>query len=131
LNIWPTESKKITSRFGYRRDPFTKRKSFHAGIDIGGQINDPVYATAAGKVVAAGYQRAMGYYVAIDHGNGLQTRYLHLNKILVRPGSLVEKGQRIALLGNTGRSTGPHLHFEIIKNGQLVDPLSYLQAATH
>lgn len=129
-NIWPTDSKRITSRFGYRRDPFTKRKSFHAGIDIGGRINDPIYATAAGKVVASGYQRASGYYITIDHGNGLQTRYMHLNKILVQPGTWVEKGQRIGLLGNTGRSTGPHLHYEIIQHGQLIDPLVFLESST-
>lgn len=125
-NLWPTVSKRITSRFGYRQDPFTKRKSFHTGIDIGGNLNDPVYAAAAGRVVAAGYQRAKGNYIAIEHGNGLQTRYFHLNKILVRKGAFVEKGQRIGLLGSTGRSTGPHLHYEMIRNGLIVDPLPYL-----
>lgn len=128
-NIWPTVSWRITSRFGYRQDPFTKRKSYHTGIDIGGQLNDPVYA-AAGKVTAAGYQRGMGYYVTLDHGNGLQTRYMHLNKILVQQGTVVEKGQRIGLLGNTGRSTGPHLHYEIIRYGQFVDPLLYFNGTT-
>jgi len=127
-NIWPTDSRRVTSEFGIRRDPFTKRARFHAGIDIGGNIGDPVYATADGKVTAAGRDSAHGKNIIISHGNGLQTRYSHLSKIIAEPGQKVKKGELIGLMGSTGRSTGPHLHYEIIKNGSQVDPMTYLQA---
>lgn len=126
-SIWPTDSKRITSRFGYRQDPFTKRRSYHSGIDIGAPHNDPVYATADGKVIAAGYNPSMGHYVTIDHpASGMQTRYLHLSEILVEKGDHVHKGEHIALVGSTGRSTGPHLHYEIIQNDTLIDPRPFM-----
>jgi murein DD-endopeptidase MepM/ murein hydrolase activator NlpD len=129
-SIWPTKSLKVTSTFGYRKDPFTRRPSLHTGIDIGGNYNDPVYATADGTVQFVGYDNAHGHNLIINHSNGLRTRYMHLNKKpSVNQGETVEKGQQIGLLGSTGRSTGPHLHYEIIKNGTQIDPKPYMQTA--
>jgi murein DD-endopeptidase MepM/ murein hydrolase activator NlpD len=125
-NIWPTDSRRITSEFGVRRDPFTKRARFHAGIDIGGKIGDPVYAAADGTIISADRDSAHGKNIIISHGNGLKTRYSHLSKIIAEPGQKVKKGEIIGLMGSTGRSTGPHLHYEVIKNGSQVDPEQYL-----
>jgi murein DD-endopeptidase MepM/ murein hydrolase activator NlpD len=125
--IWPTTSQQVTSGFGYRSDPFTHAASFHDGIDIGAAENEPVYATADGKVISAGYDNARGNNIVINHGNGLRTWYMHLNKILVGEGNSVTKGQNIGLLGSTGRSTGPHLHYQIVKNGATIDPKPFLQ----
>jgi len=111
----------LTSRFGSRWG----RK--HEGIDIGGKVGDPVKAADGGKVIYAGWMSGYGNFVKIDHGNGYVTAYGHLSKINTSVGKTVEKGEVIGLLGNTGRSTGPHLHFEVIKNGKHVDPLSYLK----
>ncbi|WP_199624454.1 M23 family metallopeptidase [Paenibacillus alkalitolerans] len=126
-SIFPTESKRITSMFGYRKDPFTRRSAYHRGIDFSGDVNDPVYATAAGKVSRTGYDRAMGNFVFVNHGNGLETVYMHLNKVLVDHGQRVAKGEKIGLLGSTGRSTGPHLHYEVHKHGAAINPKPYLQ----
>jgi murein DD-endopeptidase MepM/ murein hydrolase activator NlpD len=125
--LWPTSTQVVTSPFGYRKDPLNGRPSFHSGIDIGAHENDPVYATADGTVISAGSDSAHGNNVIISHGQGLKTWYMHLNKILVSEGDSVQKGQKIGLVGSTGRSTGPHLHYEVIKNGQSVDPKPYLQ----
>jgi murein DD-endopeptidase MepM/ murein hydrolase activator NlpD len=125
--IWPTTSQQITSSYGYRRDPFTHAPSFHDGIDIGAAENEPVYAAADGKVTATGYDHARGNNIVINHGNGLSTWYMHLNKIVVTEGDSVTKGQSIGLLGSTGRSTGPHLHYQILKNGETLDPKPFLQ----
>lgn len=127
-NIWPADSRRITSEYGVRRDPFTKRARFHAGIDIGGKIGDPVYATADGTVISADRDSSHGKNIIISHGNGLKTRYSHLSKIIAEPGQKVKKGELIGLMGSTGRSTGPHLHYEILKNGSPVDPMTYLQS---
>ncbi|AZK46380.1 M23 family metallopeptidase [Paenibacillus lentus] len=124
---WPTLSTRLTSNFGYRTDPFTGKAAFHAGIDIAGKVGDPIYAAAAGKVIAAENNHSRGKYIIIQHPNGLQSWYMHLNEIQVSEGETVKKGQTIAKLGNTGRSTGPHLHFEIVKGDKKVNPLSYLQ----
>lgn len=124
---WPTVSKRITSNFGYRTDPFTGRASFHAGIDIAGKVGDPVYAAGAGKVITTAKDDSHGRYIVIEHPGGLESWYLHLSKIGVSEGDTVTKGERIGSLGNTGRSTGPHLHFEIVKKDKTVDPLPYLQ----
>lgn len=126
--FWPTESTRITSEFGYRKDPFTRRSAYHAGIDIGGKSGDPVYAAADGVVTHVGYDRGNGYNVIVKHENGISTRYSHLRKYLVEKGQKVLQGEKIALLGSTGRSTGPHLHFEVLKNGENVDPMKYLDA---
>jgi murein DD-endopeptidase MepM/ murein hydrolase activator NlpD len=125
-SIWPTTSQRITSTFGYRRDPFTRRLSYHSGIDIGGKTGDPVYATAEGKVINSSYDRYLGHHIVIDHTNGLRTSYSHLSKRLVKVGDFVEKGSHIGNLGSTGRSTGPHLHYEVYKNGTAVNPKTYL-----
>ncbi|NEW07028.1 M23 family metallopeptidase [Paenibacillus sp. SYP-B3998] len=126
--LWPTTTKVVTSTFGYRKDPFTYRPSFHSGIDFGAKENDPVFATADGKVVRTGTDRFHGNNIVIEHSKGLRTWYMHLNKILVQTGDLVEKGNTIGLVGSTGRSTGAHLHYEVLKNGESTNPKPYLNA---
>lgn len=125
--IWPTKSQRVTSNFGYRNDPFTRRPSFHSGIDIGGNRNDPVYATADGVVHSVGRDRNLGNYVIIKHENGIKTHYYHLQKTSVSKNQEVVKGEEIGLLGSTGRSTGPHLHYEVEKDNVKVDPKPYMQ----
>lgn len=123
------KSPKITSTFGSRIDPVTgKRGEFHSGIDIGtgGVTNIPVYAMSGGKVIIARWYGGYGYCVVIDHGSGLASLYGHNNKLLVTEGQTVSGGQRISLSGSTGRSTGPHVHFGIQKNGQYINPAPYL-----
>ncbi len=124
---WPTLSKRLTSNFGYRTDPFTGRASFHAGIDIAGKTGDPVYAAGAGKVITTAKDGSHGKYIIIEHPGGLQSWYLHLSKISISEGDTVTKGERIGSVGSTGRSTGSHLHFEIVKQDKAVDPLPYLE----
>ncbi|MFD0697603.1 peptidoglycan DD-metalloendopeptidase family protein [Paenibacillus sp. GCM10027628] len=126
--LFPTKTKVITSTFGYRTDPFTYRPSFHSGIDFGAKENDPVFATADGKVVSTGTDQFHGNNIVIEHSKGLRTWYMHLNKILVNKGDNVEKGNTIGLVGSTGRSTGPHLHYEVLKNGESTDPKPYLKS---
>lgn len=125
-SIWPTASRKVTSTFGYRSDPFTGRPSVHSGIDIAGGSGSKVFATADGTVSFAGYDIYSGYNVIINHGAGLKTRYMHLSKYVVKKGQEVSRGEEIGKLGSTGRSTGPHLHYEVIKNGQQVNPKPYM-----
>lgn len=124
--LWPTTTHLITSGFGIRRDPFTLKPTMHAGLDLDGEMNDPVYATAAGKVVEASFDNEHGNHIILDHSRGIQTEYMHLNKMLVKRGESVTKGQKIGLLGSTGRSTGSHLHYEVHKNGVQIDPSPYL-----
>ncbi|MGG6310605.1 M23 family metallopeptidase [Paenibacillus macerans] len=124
---WPTDSVRVTSDYGKREDPFNGRLTMHAGMDIGGSIGDPIYAAASGKVVDTGYTSARGNYITISHPSGLKTNYMHLNKILTKTGTTVKQGDLIAELGSTGRSTGPHLHIEVVKNGSTVDPADYLR----
>lgn len=126
-SIWPADSRKITSTFGIRRDPFTRRTSLHSGLDLGGSRGEPIYATADGVVTLSENTYPQGNNVLIDHGRGVETRYLHLNKRLVEAGDTVVKGQQIGELGNTGRSTGPHLHYEVIINGKHVNPMPYIK----
>jgi len=126
-SIWPTSGGRISSGYGYRIDPFTRRSAFHSGIDIEGDLNDDVYATAAGIVAETGYSSTLGNYIIIDHSLGIRTLYGHLKKILVDENTRVDKGDRIGLMGSTGRSTGPHLHYEVHKSGEPVDPTPYLQ----
>lgn len=128
-SIWPTKSRRITSNFGYRQDPMHGRAAFHAGLDIGGELGDPVYAAADGKVIEAGFQPARGNYIIIRHVNQLDTWYMHLQSILVDVNDTVAKGDAIAKLGNTGRSTGPHLHFQIVQRGEPIDPFPYVRNA--
>lgn len=127
-SIWPTSSRTITSGFGLRKDPITFEPSFHSGIDIAGRTNDPVYATADGIVESAGWDRSYGNQVRIAHGNGIETSYFHMSKIVVENGQQVTKGQKIGQVGSTGRSTGAHLHYEVRKNSAEVDPTPYLKS---
>ncbi|WP_230976767.1 M23 family metallopeptidase [Pseudothauera rhizosphaerae] len=122
----PVLEPRIGSGFGNRLDPFTRKLARHTGIDFPAPKGTPIVASAGGRVRRAGYNRDYGYMIEIDHGNGLVTRYAHSSKLLVRAGELVMPQQRIALIGSTGRSTGPHLHFEVIRNGAYVDPRHYL-----
>ena len=116
-----------TSEFGYRSDPFTGQSSGHTGIDIAVPTGTPVRAALPGVVTAATYNAGgYGYYVKIDHGNGMVTLYAHNSKLLVKAGDTVGAGDIVSLSGSTGRSTGPHLHFEVRVNGQQVNPRSYL-----
>lgn len=118
----------MSSPFGMRLDPFNGRAAVHTGIDLRGDIGEPAHATAAGKVTIAGREGGYGNMVEINHGNGLSTRYGHLSKILVKVGQTVHTGETIGLIGSTGRSTGPHLHYETRINGEAVDPQKFLRA---
>jgi murein DD-endopeptidase MepM/ murein hydrolase activator NlpD len=119
----------FSSNFGFRIDPFTGQRSFHEGIDFPAEIGTTVQAAASGKVVFADVHPEYGKMVEIDHGNGLVTRYAHASQLLVKEGDLVVAGQRIAAVGTTGRSTGPHLHFEVRLNGVAQNPARFLKAA--
>lgn len=124
--LWPTSSRTISSSFGYRTDPFKGTAAYHGGIDIAAQTGDFVFAAQAGTVITADRTAARGNYIVIDHGDGIQTWYMHLSAENVSPGDKVAKGQRIGEVGSTGRSTGPHLHFQVVKQDILVDPLTYV-----
>ena len=124
--IKPISGGRVSSNFGSRSAPTAGASTYHKGIDWAVATGTSVVAANAGRVVTAGWVSGYGYAVYIDHGDGRQTRYGHLSKVLVKPGQYVAQGERIALSGNTGRSTGPHLHFEIRINGQAVNPLKYL-----
>lgn len=126
--IWPTDSRKVTSLFGIRKDPFTGRATYHAGLDISGDTGDPIYAAADGVVLSADRSSSHGNNIWISHSNGIRTHYSHLNKLLTKAGAKVTKGDIIGELGSTGRSTGPHLHYEVFKNGTNIDPKPYLKA---
>ena len=118
----------FSSNFGYRIDPFTGQQTFHEGIDFPADTGTPVVAAASGKVVEAGYQPQYGKIIAIDHGNGLVSRYAHASEVYVNEGDLVVRGQRVASVGSTGRSTGPHLHFEVRLNGVPQNPARFLRS---
>jgi murein DD-endopeptidase MepM/ murein hydrolase activator NlpD len=118
----------VTSTFGYRTDPFFGRPALHTGIDFRGEYGEPVRATAAGRVVTAGQAGGYGNLVEIDHGSGLATRYGHLSRIAVEAGQWVSAGAVIGAIGSTGRSTGPHLHYEVRVDGAPVDPSRYIKA---
>lgn len=122
----PVHQVAITSGFGNRIDPFSRRRAFHSGVDFPAPRGTPIYASAGGKVIYAANRRHYGLTVEVDHGAGLVTRYAHASKLLVKKGEVVMPGQEIARIGSTGRSTGPHLHFEILKDGHFVDPSIYL-----
>ncbi len=124
----PAPGQPVTSRFGNRVDPFLGRLALHAGIDFAAQTGDEVKSTGAGKVVAAGVMGGYGNMVEIDHGYGISTRFGHLSKILVSVGDEIETGDIIGRAGSTGRSTGPHVHYEVRRNGQAVDPMHFLNA---
>lgn len=124
-SISPTEGF-ISSTFGSRKNPFTGSPDFHEGIDISNRAGTPVSATAAGTVLFAGYRGSLGWCIEIEHGQGVKTVFGHLSKILVYPGQKVWRGQEIGLMGNSGSSTAPHLHYEVRVNDQPVNPKPYL-----
>jgi murein DD-endopeptidase MepM/ murein hydrolase activator NlpD len=120
----------ISSGYGERDDPFTGERSFHAGVDMVAPLGTGIRATAPGTVAFAGKRKRYGRMIEIDHGHGITTRYAHLGQILVKEGAAVERGQRIATLGSSGRSTGPHLHYEIRSGGKTFNPVKFLEAGT-
>jgi murein DD-endopeptidase MepM/ murein hydrolase activator NlpD len=124
-SIWPAHGW-LSSGMGPRRDPVTGGADYHPGLDIVGDKGEPVYATASGRVVHAGYQGAYGNLIIIDHGFGLETRYGHLSRFTVKEGTRVNRGDVIGSLGATGRATGTHLHYEVHANGRLLNPLQLL-----
>ncbi|ACL71870.1 M23 family metallopeptidase [Thioalkalivibrio sulfidiphilus] len=119
----------ISSSYGMRNDPFTGRRVMHRGVDFAGRPGSDVIAVAGGIVTTAGKRNVFGYLVEIDHGNGFVTRYAHNKKLLVETGETVRKGQVIALLGETGRATGPHVHFEVLENGRHINPSRFIRAS--
>jgi murein DD-endopeptidase MepM/ murein hydrolase activator NlpD len=123
--IWPVRGW-LTSHFGSRISPFTGRRQFHAGIDLAGVRGTQIVAPARGRVEFVGTKGPLGHLVQIDHGYGIRTQYGHNDKVFVKRGDVVERGQVIALLGNSGRSTGPHLHYAVEVSGKAVDPLDYI-----
>ena len=118
----------VTSPFGGRPDPFFGRLATHTGVDLRDPPGSPVRATGGGRVVSAGWNGGYGNMIEIDHGNGLTTRYAHLSAILVNEDQWVDAGATVGRLGSTGRSTGPHLHYEVRINGEPVDPQRFLRA---
>jgi murein DD-endopeptidase MepM/ murein hydrolase activator NlpD len=118
----------LSSGYGMRKDPFSGKKAFHHGLDFAGKLGSDVIAVAAGVVTWVGEEGGYGSLVEIDHGDGYVSRYAHNSSILVKPGDTVAKGQIIARMGSSGRSTGPHVHFELLRNGRKVNPSKYLAA---
>lgn len=116
----------LSSAFGVRTDPFTGEPAIHQGVDFAGTEGDPVIATAGGVVTWAGERFGYGRMVEIEHAGGYKTRYAHARSVEVKVGQMVDKGQQVATLGNTGRSTGPHVHYEVLRNGKAVDPQAYI-----
>ena len=116
----------MSSHFGKRTDPFTGKSSWHAGVDFAGKHGSDIVSVASGIVTLAKDNHGFGKVVEISHGNGFLTRYAHNSKLLVKVGERVEKGQVIAKMGSTGRSTGPHVHFEVVKDGKVVNPRKYI-----
>ncbi len=124
--MWPSKTTLITSYYGSRKDPITGKSSFHTGVDIGAKRGTDIYAANTGTVIVAGWSsKGYGNYVVIDHGGGKTTLYAHMSKILVSKGAKVAKGDVIGLVGSTGYSTGPHIHFEILVNGDHTNPMNY------
>jgi murein DD-endopeptidase MepM/ murein hydrolase activator NlpD len=121
----------ITSGFGYRESPFSGKRELHKGLDIANRKGTPIQATADGVVVFAGRRGSLGNLIVIDHGHGLKTRYAHISKALKQSGEYVKRGDIIAQMGSTGRSTGPHLHYEVYLNGVPVNPAKYIPNDTH
>ena len=130
-SVHPVANLAFTSNFGIRSDPFRGTAAMHAGVDIPGPIGTPIYATADGVIDRAERSGGYGNLVEINHGKGIQTRYGHLSKILVSDGTHVRRGQLIALMGSTGRSTGSHLHYEVRIDGHAVNPVPFLTTADY
>lgn len=127
----PLDHYRVSSKFGIRKDPINGRKATHYGLDMAAPMRSVVSATAPGKVVFAGWRGRYGRMIEVDHGLGIRTRYGHLKKILVKPGQEVGHREKIGLLGSSGRSTGPHVHYEVLVNGKPVDPGKFLEAGRH
>jgi murein DD-endopeptidase MepM/ murein hydrolase activator NlpD len=125
-SIRPVESGWISSGFGYRKSPFTGRREFHKGLDIATRKGEPILAAADGTIIYAGKKGLFGNLMVIDHGNGTVTRYGHIDKFLKKHGDTVKRGDKIARVGSTGRSTGPHVHYEVRLNGIQVNPKKYI-----
>lgn len=122
----PVKDVELGSRFGWRIDPITGQQAMHTGLDFPAEVGTPIVAAAGGVVQAQEYHPAYGHMVEIDHGNQITTRYAHASKVLVRKGDIVKRGDLIAEVGNTGRSTGPHLHFEVLVSGVPQNPARFL-----
>ena len=127
----PLASFQISSGFGKRSDPINKRWAMHYGLDLSGPMNSPVYVTAPGKVTKVGWESKYGKMIEVDHGSGIRTRYGHLNTTLVKLGQKVDFHEKIGLLGNTGRSTGAHLHYEVLFQGRPMNPMDFMQAGRY
>jgi len=126
LFIYPLKGSRLTSHFGWRDDPFTGVRSFHAALDLAAPQGSPVKAAMDGTVSALGYNGTFGNYIILSHSGGLQTMYAHLHTTMVKKGERVNQGVQIGCVGTTGYSTGPHLHFAVYKNGRAVNPLDFL-----
>ena len=124
-DFYPAEGL-IGSPFGYRKDPIDGTTRFHSGVDIGKRTGAPIFASAKGEVTFVGFEEGYGLYIIVNHGSGFETKYAHINESFVQVGDSVEKGQHIAAMGTTGRVTGPHLHFEVILNGEFQNPADYI-----
>ena len=122
----PVEDGWLSSRYGKRNDPFTGKQDFHKGLDFAGKKGSEVIAVGDGVVSWAGKKSGYGQLIEINHGNGYSTRYGHNQSHMVKVGDTVKKGQQIALMGSTGRSTGPHVHFEVLRNGKKVNPSGFI-----
>lgn len=127
----PLDHYQVSSPFGVRRDPFHGRLAMHAGIDLTVVSGGEVKARAPGKVTAAGWGGVYGNMVEIDHGFGLRTRYGHLSRVTVRPGDVIKINTTVGHVGSSGRSTAPHLHYEVTFNGKHLDPKTFLEAKQH
>jgi murein DD-endopeptidase MepM/ murein hydrolase activator NlpD len=127
-SIWPTQGYLIRG-YGVKSDPFTGEQKLHSGLDISNRIGTPVVVTANGVVTSTKYQAGLGNTVVVDHGNGVRTVYGHLSQFKTREGQTVRRGELIGLIGNTGYSTGPHLHYEVIKSGDTMNPVRYIFTA--
>jgi len=128
-HAWPSEGGSLSSHYGQRNDPFTGRKAFHKGVDIANRYGAPVLASSRGVVVYAGHHRDYGYMVEVEHGYGYRTRYAHMSSVVVKPGDEVSDNQMIGRIGSSGRSTGPHLHFEVYRFGKLLNPAKFIPHA--
>ena len=124
----PVKGGRVGSPFGFRIDPFNGRSALHTGLDFPGDVGTPIHAAAGGVVIVQEYHSAYGNMIEVDHGKGLITRYAHTSRVLVKKGDIVKRGQKIAEVGSTGRSTGPHLHFEVWVSGVVQDPQRFLAA---
>ena len=126
-SLYPVDVPYRSSSYGWRHDPILGIRAFHSGLDFSAATGEPIKATASGIVTASGIAPDYGKFIKIKHGDGLETRYAHASKLLVKEGDIVSKEQIIALVGSTGRSTGPHLHYEIRLHGQSLDPRQYIK----